>query len=53
MQNKDLGPAVKVQDVSITYRTTFERVPTFKSALVRLGRGERASSARTAPASRR
>lgn len=42
MQNKDLGPAVKVQDVSITYRTTFERVPTFKSALVRLGRGERA-----------
>ena len=35
-------PAVKVQDVSITYRTTFERVPTFKSAIVRLGRGERA-----------
>jgi len=35
-------PAVKVQDVSITYRTTFERVPTFKSALVRFGRGERA-----------
>jgi ABC-type polysaccharide/polyol phosphate transport system ATPase subunit len=42
MQKKELGPAVKVQDVSITYRTTFERVPTFKSALVRLGRGERA-----------
>ena len=35
-------PAVKVQDVSITYRTTFERVPTFKSAIVRFGRGERA-----------
>jgi ABC-type polysaccharide/polyol phosphate transport system ATPase subunit len=28
--------------VSITYRTTFERVPTFKNAIVRFGRGERA-----------
>ena len=36
------APAVRVQDVSITYRTTFERTPTFKSAIVRLGRGERA-----------
>lgn len=35
-------PAVSVQDVSITYRTTFEKVPTLKSALVRFGRGERA-----------
>ena len=35
-------PTVSVQDVSITYRTTFEKVPTFKSAVVRLGRGERA-----------
>ncbi len=35
-------PAVRVQDVSITYRTTFERTPTFKSAIVRFGRGERA-----------
>lgn len=35
-------PTVSVQDVSITYRTTFEKVPTFKSAIVRLGRGERA-----------
>ncbi|MGN6334389.1 MAG: ABC transporter ATP-binding protein [Motilibacteraceae bacterium] len=35
-------PAVRVQDVSIHYRTTFERVPTFKTALVRFGRGERA-----------
>jgi len=34
--------AVSVQDVSVTYRTTFERVPTFKQALVRFGRGERA-----------
>ncbi|MGN6242632.1 MAG: ABC transporter ATP-binding protein [Motilibacteraceae bacterium] len=35
-------PAVRVQDVSIHYRTTFERVPTFKTALVRFGRGEKA-----------
>ncbi|WP_444665055.1 ABC transporter ATP-binding protein [Cellulomonas sp. CW35] len=35
-------PAVSVQDVSITYRTTFEKVPTLKSAIVRFGRGERA-----------
>lgn len=34
-------PAISVQDVSITYRTTFERTPTLKDALVRLGRGER------------
>ena len=33
---------VSVQNVSITFRTTFERVPTFKNAVVRLGRGERA-----------
>lgn len=35
-------PAVKVEHLSITYRTTFERVPTFKEAIVRFGRGERA-----------
>jgi ABC-type polysaccharide/polyol phosphate transport system ATPase subunit len=35
-------PVVSVQNVSITYRTTFEKVPTFKSAIVRFGRGERA-----------
>ncbi len=34
--------AVKVDGVSITYRTTFERKPTLKQALVRFGRGERA-----------
>ncbi|MCW2801987.1 MAG: teichoic acid transport system ATP-binding protein [Propionibacteriaceae bacterium] len=34
--------AVKVDDLSITYRTTFERKPTLKTALVRFGRGERA-----------
>jgi len=35
-------PAVSIQDLSITYRTTFEKVPTFKVAVMRLGRGERA-----------
>lgn len=33
--------AVRVEDLSITYRTTFERKPTLKQALVRFGRGER------------
>ena len=35
-------PAVKVENVSVTYRTTWERRPTLKEALVRFGRGERA-----------
>ena len=39
-QTPDL--AVRVDQVSITYRTTFERKPTLKQALVRFGRGERA-----------
>jgi teichoic acid transport system ATP-binding protein len=34
--------AVRVKDLSITYRTTFERKPTLKQALVRFGRGQRA-----------
>jgi ABC-type polysaccharide/polyol phosphate transport system ATPase subunit len=33
--------AISVRDVSIVYRTTFERTPTFKDAIVRLGRGQR------------
>ena len=33
---------VKVEGLSITYRTTFERVPTLKNAITRLGRGQRA-----------
>lgn len=37
----EVRPAVKVEDVSVTYRTTFERTPTFKQAIVRFGRGER------------
>ena len=35
------GLAISVQNVSVTYRTTFERTPTLKDALTRLGRGER------------
>jgi ABC-type polysaccharide/polyol phosphate transport system ATPase subunit len=33
--------AIKVQDVSVTYRTSLEKKPTFKSTVVRLGRRER------------
>jgi ABC-type polysaccharide/polyol phosphate transport system ATPase subunit len=36
------GSAVKVERLSVTYRTTFERRPTLKSALLRLGRRQRA-----------
>lgn len=39
---QDQPPAISIQDLSVTYRTTFEKVPTFKTALLRLGRGERA-----------
>lgn len=35
-------PAVEVQHLDITYRTTYERVPTLKTALVRLGRRQTA-----------
>jgi ABC-type polysaccharide/polyol phosphate transport system ATPase subunit len=33
--------AVKVENLSVTYRTAYEKVPTFKSALKRMGKGER------------
>ena len=35
------GIAIRVQDVSVTYRTSLQKVPTLKSAIVRLGRRER------------
>ena len=39
----ELSPyAVRVEDLSITYRTTFERKPTLKQAITRFGRGQRA-----------
>lgn len=35
-------PAIRVQNLSITYRTHFEKRPTFKSTMVRVGRREKA-----------
>jgi ABC-type polysaccharide/polyol phosphate transport system ATPase subunit len=35
-------PAIRVEDLFVTYRASYEKVPTFKNALVRLGRRERA-----------
>jgi ABC-type polysaccharide/polyol phosphate transport system ATPase subunit len=32
---------IRVEDVSVTYRTSFERAPTLKSTMLRLGRRER------------
>ena len=34
-------PAVRVGNLSVTYRTTFEKKPTLKGTLIRLGRRER------------
>ena len=34
-------PAIKVEDVSVTYRTSLEKKPTFKGTLIRMGRRER------------
>jgi ABC-type polysaccharide/polyol phosphate transport system ATPase subunit len=34
-------PAIRVEDLSITYRTSLERRPTIKSTLLRVGRRER------------
>jgi len=33
--------AVRVDDLSITYKTSYERKPTLRQALIRLGRGQR------------
>jgi ABC-type polysaccharide/polyol phosphate transport system ATPase subunit len=35
------GVAIKVSNVHVTYRTSLQKVPTLKSAIVRLGRRER------------
>jgi ABC-type polysaccharide/polyol phosphate transport system ATPase subunit len=34
-------PAIKVENVSVTYRTSLEKKPTFKSTVIRMGRRER------------
>ncbi len=35
------GHAVRIQDLSVTYRTSYEKVPTIKDTVVRLGRRQR------------
>ena len=35
------GLAVRVEDLSITYKTNYERRPTLRTTLVRFGRGQR------------
>jgi teichoic acid transport system ATP-binding protein len=35
------GCAVRVENLSVTYRTTVEKKPTLKKTLIRLGRRER------------
>jgi ABC-type polysaccharide/polyol phosphate transport system ATPase subunit len=35
------GASINVEDVSVTYRTSFERAPTLKTTVLRLGRRER------------
>jgi ABC-type polysaccharide/polyol phosphate transport system ATPase subunit len=35
------SPRIRVEDVSVTYRTSLERAPTLRGTLVRLGRRER------------
>lgn len=34
-------PSIKVENLSVTYRTSYEKRPTLKSAVTRMGRGER------------
>jgi ABC-type polysaccharide/polyol phosphate transport system ATPase subunit len=34
-------PAIRVENVSVTYRTSYERAPTLRSTMLRLGRSER------------
>src|SRR5204863_6683667 len=33
--------SIRVEDVSVTYRTSYERTPTLQSTMLRLGRRER------------
>ena len=38
MPSESEDPAIVIRDLSVTYRTTLEKRPTLKSALLRLGR---------------
>ena len=40
--NQRMDLAVRITDLSITYRTSFEKKPTLRQAILRLGRGQRA-----------
>ena len=35
------SPSIKVDNVSITYRTAYEKIPTLRTTLLRLGRREK------------
>ena len=35
------GHSIKVEGLSVTYRTSYERAPTFRNTLIRLGRRQR------------
>jgi ABC-type polysaccharide/polyol phosphate transport system ATPase subunit len=41
VEELDAGPAVKVEGLAVTYRAAYERRPTLRSTLVRVGRRER------------
>ena len=41
MRSDSDSSSIRVEDVSVTYRTSFERAPTLKSTVLRLGRRER------------
>jgi ABC-type polysaccharide/polyol phosphate transport system ATPase subunit len=41
LRSRSDEPAVRVENLSVTYRTTVEKKPTLKAALIRLGRRER------------
>jgi ABC-type polysaccharide/polyol phosphate transport system ATPase subunit len=41
LQSASDAVSIRVEDVSVTYRTSFERVPTLRSTMLRLGRRER------------
>jgi ABC-type polysaccharide/polyol phosphate transport system ATPase subunit len=36
-----MPPAIRVEDVSVTYRTSLEKKPTFKNTVIRMGRRQR------------
>ena len=41
MRSDSNGTSIRVEDVSVTYRTSYDRTPTLKTTMLRLGRRER------------